>query len=116
MHEKICVHVFVCMAWNSKPKLQQSDFNPPVWSTFVFPFQKIDRKESDGTVSLAAKLLHLFHGINVIMLRIGFCADVLCRNRKYAKSMGCYGNLDTASELVKGVHKVTLHGIFLSVD
>ena len=48
----------VCVAWNSKPKLQQSDFNPPVWSTFVFPFQKIDtRKEivaSDGTVSLGA--------------------------------------------------------------
>ena len=57
MLEKIFVHVFVCMAWNSKPKLQQSDFTPPVRSTFVFQFQKIERKEnvaSDGTVSLAA--------------------------------------------------------------
>ena len=58
MHEKIIVHVvFVCMAWNSKPELQQSDFTAPVRSTFVFRFQKIERKEnvaSDGRVSLAA--------------------------------------------------------------
>ena len=72
MHEKICVHVL--FVWHGTPNQNYSKVIsiPPLWSTFVFPFQKIDRKESDGTVSLAAKLLHLFHSINVIMLRIVF--------------------------------------------